>query len=92
MKKITEFKSLIGHFIVVKFEYNNEVVYGAVNVENITDGKLNKELNGFELHVHKELNEVINELQTLTKIHSIMRNENIDMMAALKIYMEENEI
>lgn len=57
MKVVVQDFSIRGkHFVLVK----HQNVYCAIEDKYITDGKINKRLNGLEMHVGKTLEECIN--------------------------------
>jgi len=91
MKQITTFKSEFDNYVIVSFEQDNETFYGAVKDEYITDGKLNRQLNGLQMHMHKELNEVLEALQMSLAIKRIMRDCKCTMQEAFGIYLDTLE-
>lgn len=67
MKDVTRLSTLVVRekkFHIVSFEQNGEKLYGAIDFDYVTDGKVNRELNGVQMHVSKDLNQCIEYART----------------------------
>lgn len=67
MKDVTRLSTLVVRnkkFHVVSFEQDGEKLFGAIDFDYVTDGKVNKELNGVQMHVSKDLNQCIEYART----------------------------
>ena len=96
-KKITSY-IIYGHEYVIFYTKEgwendpNDNHYCAFKREWITDGKLNRTVNGMDMMISQSVEEVINHINNRETLKHIMETENVDIMEAVKIMMEaENQ-
>ena len=77
---------------LVKFvdSISNKIVYGAVKDEYITDGKLNRQLNGLQMRMNDSLQDVVEALQFDTAIEEIRDKRGVDLNTAFEIYLDRH--
>lgn len=84
MKKITMLKTQIAEYAIVFLkEYER---YGAIDTKYITDGKLNTQLNGLQMHLRETLEDVIEEVKQADDIKVIMNEQKVDSLTAMRTY------
>lgn len=79
---------------VVKF-YNNldgKLVYGAINHKYLTNGKLNKTLNGLEMKINHTLADLIDQLKFECELDKIRDVNKCDLMTAFDIWDKTHNI
>ncbi|MBO7696087.1 MAG: hypothetical protein J6T10_25925 [Methanobrevibacter sp.] len=84
MKKITTLITQLSEYAIVYLKDYKR--YGAIDTKYITDGKLNTQLNGLQMHLRETLDDVIEEVKQADDIKVIMKTQNVDSIAAMKIY------
>lgn len=87
IKKITTLITSEGEYLICKLTEGCDKGYIGLNVEWVTDGKLNRELNGVQMHLNDTIEKVIDEIKMSDEIKRLMRENNIEIMEAIKIYL-----
>lgn len=67
MKDVKKVSTLVVRnkkFHVISFEQNGEKLFGAIDFDYVTNGKINRELNGVQMHVSKDLAQCIEYART----------------------------
>lgn len=81
-----------GHeyYIVTKDHFNgdinNKFKYAGIKKEYITDGKLNRELNGLQMYVSETVAEVVDRITDSEEIAYLTREEGLDAGEAVRVY------
>lgn len=92
-KKITSY-IIYGHEYVIFYNAEgwendlNDNHYCAFKREWITDGRLNRTVNGLDMMISQSVDEVINHINNRETLNHIMETENIDIFEAMKIMIE----
>jgi hypothetical protein len=90
IKRITKLVTSEGEYLICKLTEGCNKGYIGLNVEWVTDGKLNRELNGVQMHLNDTIEKVIDEIKMSDEIERLMRENNIEIMEAMKIYLENH--
>ena len=92
MIRISTFIGYNKKYEIVKFHNNvdGKLVYGAINHEYLTNGKLNRTLNGLQMKIHNTLSDLIETLQFSTELDEIRDKNKCDLMTAFNIYEEKH--
>ncbi len=92
MIRLSTFIGYNKKYEIVKFfdSITNDIIYGAINHDYITDGKLNRQLNGLQMRINKTLQDVIDALKFDSEISEIRDKENVDINTAFNIYFDRH--
>lgn len=76
------------HFYIVTFTVDSEYLtgrmYGAINYRDVeANGRIKRQMNGYELYMKKTVAEVIKEVEYRVKIDETAKAEGISKMAAI---------
>lgn len=92
-KKITSY-IIYGHEYVIFYNAEgwendlNDNHYCAFKREWITDGRLNRTVNGMDMMISQSVEEVITHINNRETLNHIMETENVDILEAMKIMIE----
>ena len=83
------------HFYIISFSVNSEYVtgrrYGAINYSDVeANGKIKRQMNGYELYMSKTVAEVIKEVEQRIEIDETAKRLGISKMAAIIWLCEGN--
>ena len=71
------------NFTVVK---NEQDFYCAIEDKYITDGRLNRQLNGFQMYASKDLNDCLNTCKTQVEVEYLVSNGYTKAEAFAKVF------
>lgn len=81
------------YYIVTKDHFNgdihNKFKYAGIKKEYITDGKLNRELNGLQMYVSETLAEVVDRITDSEEISYLIDTEGLDATEACFTYFKK---
>ena len=100
MKTTTHAYTVVTHFYINNREYvivkgafkgdtENKYKYAGLKREWITDGKINRELNGAQMAICETVKEVIESITFRETIENIAETEGISLMDAIIKYFKE---
>ena len=83
------------HFYIIKFTVDSEYVkgrrYGAINYNDVeANGKIKRQMNGYEMYMSKTVAEVIKEVEQRIEIDETAKRMGISKMAAIIWLCKDN--
>lgn len=98
MKNTTRALEVITHFYIRGKEYlivttdhfngdtKNKFKYAGIKREYITDGRINRQLNGLQMYVSETVEEVIDRITDTEEIEYLTKSEGLDAGEAVRRY------
>ena len=84
MNKVQDLNYKGRHFVIVKHESGK---YCAIDDQYITNGKLNRVLNGFQMHANDELENCIGSVKFEIDIQELMNDKGLTIEEAFQEYL-----
>lgn len=74
------------HYIVSFHDMYGNKKYGAINYEWVTNGKLNREINGFNMMMDSSAKNVMEQIQRVTDMRELIDSGYSEMDALKKVF------
>ena len=94
LKVVTKYFIRGTEYLIVTADHfngdtQNRIKYAGIKREYITDGKINRVLNGFQMFASETVEEVIERITDAEEVNYLIESEGLDNMEACLVYFKK---